>query len=178
MFHPGTTRLIEAWGALNAGRPPLRADFDPTRVADLLPQMFLLAREDDRLAFRIAGEALRDLTSRSLKGTDVFALFSPVARPLARRAALETVRDGVPIALVATGRSDYGGQIPLEILLAPMIGNDGSVDRLIGLIQPTATLAHLEGRPVAEISIRMAAASAPRRRPPLRLAAVDGQRLA
>ena len=83
------------------------------------------------------------------------------------------------MVLFATGRSDMGGQLPLEIVLAPLIGDHGSADRLLGLIQPTATLAHLEGRPVTEVSVRMAAAAGNRpARPVLRLAAVDGQRIA
>lgn len=179
MFHTGTTRLIACWTGLNAGRAPARASFDPIQVADLLPQMFLLAREGDRLAFRIAGESLRDLFGRPLKGADVFQLFSPPAQALARRSALQAIRDGRPMVLYSTGRGDGGGQLPLEIMLAPMLGADGVVDRLIGMVQPTASLVHLEGQPVREVSVRMAApaGSAPTR-PPLRLAAVDGQRLA
>lgn len=179
MFHPGTTRLIACWTGLNAGRVPPRARFDPLETADLLPQMFLLAREGDRLAFRIAGEALRELFGRSLKGSDVFGLFSPPARALARRTALQAVRDGTPTVLLCTGRSDTGAQLALEMVLAPMLGADGTADRLIGLIQPTASLTRLEGRPLTELSIRMATTvgSAPGR-PVLRLAAVDGQRLA
>jgi len=179
VYHPGTTQLIACWNALDAGRAPPRARFDPLETADLLPQMFLLAREGDRLAFRIAGEALRDLFGRPLKGADAFGLFSPPARPLAHRTALQAVRDGRPMVLVGAGRSDLGTQVPLEIVLAPMLGTDGTADRLIGLVQPTATLSLLEGRPVQEITIRMATecGNAPGR-PRLRLAAVDGQRLA
>jgi len=179
VFHSGTTRLIACWNGLNAGRVPPRARFDPLETADLLPQMFLLARGGDRLAFRIAGEALRDLFGRPLKGADVFALFSPPAQALARRTVLEAIRDGRPMVLLAAGRAQAGGQVPLEIVLAPMLGADGTVDRLIGMVQPTASLAFLEGQPVIEISIRMATATGPApTRPPLRLAAVDGQRLA
>ncbi len=178
VFHPGTVRLIETWNGLNAGRTPLRAVFDPVAVARLLPSMFLLARQDDRLAFRIAGESLRDLMGRPLKGADFFELFTAPASALARRTSLEAVRDGAPMVLIAVGRSAEGGQIGLEILLAPLIGDDGVVDRIVGMIQPTASLAHLEGRPVAEISVRMAAAAGSRRRPPLRLATLDGQRIA
>ena len=178
MFHTGTSRLIERWSGLNAARPPLRADFDPTLVADLLPLMFLLGREGDRLAFRIAGEGLRDLFGRPLRGTDVFSLFTATAAAVARRAALDSIRDGTPMVLIATGRSDMGGQLPLESVLAPLIGDHGAADRLVGLIQPTATLAHLEGRPVAEMTVRMAAAAGTRVRPPLRLATIDGQRIA
>ncbi len=179
MFHSGTTRLIASWNALDAGRIPPRARFDPLEIADLLPQMFLLAREGDRLAFRIAGEALRDLFGRSLKGSDVFGLFSPPARPLARRTTLQAVRDGRPMVLVGTGRSDVGAQVPLEVVVAPMLGVHGTPDRLIGLVQPTASLTLLEGRPIHEVAIRMAAtAGTAPARPQLRLAAVNGQRIA
>lgn len=179
MFHPGTSRLIACWTGLDAGRVPPRARFDPLEVADLLPQMFLLAREQDRLALRIAGEALRDLFGRPLKGRDIFSLFSPPAQALARRASLQAIREGCPIVLMATGRAQAGGQVPLEIVLAPMAGPDGTIDRLVGLVQPTASLVLLEGQPIHEVSVRMAAtAGTAPSRAPLRLATVDGQRLA
>lgn len=179
MFHSGTTRLIDYWSSLNGGRTPARAHFDPIQASDLLPQMFLLARESDRLAVRIAGEALRDLFGRPLKGRDVFSLFTPPAQALARRSALQAIRDETAMVLVATGRSKAGDEVPLEIVLAPLLGPDGAADRLIGLIQPTASLALLEGQPVADISVRMSAAGARRtQRPTLRLAALDGQRIA
>ena len=177
MYHSGTTRLIDYWSSLNGGQTPARADFDPIQASDLLPQMFLLAREGDRLAFRIAGETLRGLFGRSLKGSDVFALFSSPA--LARRTALDAVREGAAMVLIGVGRTSSGGEVPLEIVLAPVLGPDGATDRLIGLIQPTASLVLLEGQPIADISVRMASASTPRkRRPALRLAAQNGQRIA
>lgn len=179
MFHSGTTRLIDYWASLNGGRAPARADFDPIRTSDLLPLMFLLAREHDRLAFRIAGEALRDLFGRPLKGTDVFALFAPPALALVRRTALESVRESTTMVLIGVGRAASGAEVPLEIVLAPVHGPDGATDRLIGLIQPTASLAMLEGQPIGEISLRVASATTSgKRRPPLRLAASDGQRIA
>ena len=179
MFHPGTSRLIACWAGLAAGGVPARAQFDPLAVHDLLPQMFLLAREGDRLALRIAGENLRDLFARPLKGTDIFQLFAPTAQPLARRTALQAVRDGLPMVLVSTGRAKGGGQVPMEVVLAPLRGADGTTDRLIGMIQPTASLVLLDGEPVHEVTVRIAAtAGTGPQRPGLRLVAIDGQRLA
>ena len=180
MFHSGTMRLIDFWSGLNAGQAPARADFDPVGVADLLPQMFLLAREGDRLAFRIAGEVLRDLFGRPLRGQDVFGLFPASARDMARRTALQAIRDRAPIVMIATGRTDAGAEVSLEILLAPLLDAQGAPDRLVGMIQPTSTLFALEGRPVTGLTIRVAAPApnARPRAPRLRLAALNGRRIA
>ena len=180
MFHSGTMRLLEFWNGLNAGRPPARSDFDPVGVADLLPRMFLLARERDRLAFRIAGEMLRDIFGRPLRGEDVFGLFAAGARDVARRTALQAIRDRAPVVVIATGRTDAGDEVSLEIVLAPLLDENGATDRLVGMIQPTSTLFALERRPVTQLFIRMAAPAPSHqpRAPMLRLAALNGRQIA
>ncbi|WP_296817197.1 PAS domain-containing protein [Brevundimonas sp.] len=178
MFHPGTQKLIGYWSSLADGRAPLRADFDVAEVSELMPRLFVLTRAE-RLTYRLAGEMLRDLYGRTVKGTGFLDGFSAPARPLAQRSALQSVREGAPVVLIAMGRTELAREVALEITVAPLLSPSGAPDRLVGLVQPTTPLARLAGQPLREIAIRMAVAPEPRPgQPRLRLAAVDGRRIA
>ncbi len=78
-----------------------------------------------------------------------------------------------------------------KFALAPLLGEDGSVERLLGLYQPTSSLARLLGKPVEALSFNAlqpadaseplwSAPTAPRRpvRTDLRVVAIDGRRVA
>lgn len=178
MFHPGTTRLIGYWSALAGGGAPARADFDVAEVAELMPRLFVLERGPEP-AFRLVGEFVADVHGRRLKGTEALDLFAATARPLARRSILQSVREGAPVVILGTGRAEDGAEVGLEITVAPLLSPRGAPDRLVGLFQPVSPLANLGGRPIRETTIRMAVAAEPRPdRPRLKLAAVDGRRIA
>ncbi len=178
MFHPGTHKLIGYWSSLADGRAPFRADFDVCEVGDLLPRLFVLER-DEALTFRLTGELVRDLHARRLKGGAFPQLFTGPAQPLARRSVLQAVREGAPVVLVGVGRTAHAREAALEITVAPLLSPSGTPDRLVGLFQPTSPLAPLLGDPLVEIALRMAVAADPEPRGPrLRLAAIDGRRIA
>lgn len=178
MFHPGTSRLIGYWSALARGGAPARADFDVVEVAELMPRLFVLERGSEP-RFRLVGEFVADLHGRRLKGRDALALFTDPARPLARRSILQAVREATPVVILGAGRSAEAREVALEITVAPLLSRTGAPDRLVGLCQPTSPVAALHGEPVAEIAVRMAVAAEPRPdRARLRLAAVDGRRMA
>ncbi len=178
MFHPGTQKLIQYWSSVADGRVPFRADFDVCEVGDLMPRLFVLDRGES-FTFRLAGEFLSDLHGRRLKGSGFTDLFSVASQPLARRSGLQAIREGSAVVLVGVGRTGYGREAGLELTVAPLLSPSGAPDRLVGLLQPTSPLAPLLGDPVREITLRMAVAATPRPgAPSLRLAAIDGRRIA
>jgi hypothetical protein len=77
----------------------------------------------------------------------------------------------------AHGRSLSGAEARLEILLAPLAGRQGQVDRLLGLYQPTSPLFRLRGRRIERLFLQdIAFADSGEQVPlPLRLASVDGR---
>lgn len=181
MFHSGTRRLIDYWCSLAQGdQAPERAAVDPARLSDLLPRVFLLERRPEGLAFRLAGEFVRDLFGRGVKDTPFAGLWAEPARALAGRAALQALREGAAVVVVADGESEDGDRVTLEIALAPLRGRGGATDGLLGLMQPTTPVARLYGRPVVRLAARLAvtASGAEAGRAPLTLAAVDGRRIA
>lgn len=178
MFHFNTERMIGYWNELRRGSAlPARQSFDPSVVAPLLPQIFMLELGRASLPFRLAGEFLIDLHGRPLKGVDFQDLFSPAGRSMAARATAAALNDPEPVVLEAEGFSAEGRSVNLEILLAPLAGAGGRVERLLGFYQPTTLVARLAGEPVVELDARLAL-HATARGAHLKLAAVDGLRIA
>lgn len=179
MFHFNTERVIGYWRSLRAGGVmPSRQAFDPAELASLLPQLFMLDLGPAALPFRLAGEFLIDLHGRPLKGADFQSLFSLPGRSMAARATAAALQDWEPVVLDAEGYSEDGRSVSLEILLAPLADIDGArIERLVGLYQPTTLVARLAGKPVTLLDARLAVHAAARGTH-LKLAAVDGRRIA
>lgn len=69
--------------------------------------------------------------------------------------------------------------VGMEVLLAPLRGPGGAVDRFIGLYQPTATISRLQGRPALALAMNgVVRADGDEAAPSLRLASIDGRRIA
>jgi hypothetical protein len=192
MFHPNTQRMIDDWTRRCGDRPaPLRTDFSPAALGGLMPQLFMLdgaSGEDD---FRLVGGLIFDLHARDLRGVPFRELWAR-ADMLKATAALSEVRATLaPIVVSARAHTAQGYETRIEIALAPLLGTDGTVERVLGLYQPTSSLARLLGKPVEALSFRAlqpAGASealwspvaAPQRpaRADLRVVAIDGRRVA
>jgi hypothetical protein len=129
---------------------------------------------------RLAGGFIADMHGRELRHTDFMRLWEPAARmPL--QLALEAVRrHPEPLVLDADARAGEG-LLRLEVLVAPLRGPSGAIDRLIGLFQPKTPVAALKGGTIKALHIRNISTAAPQASaafPRLRLAAIDGREIA
>jgi hypothetical protein len=181
MFHLNTERLIDYWRNRKLDRlSPPRGSIDPSDITELLPQIFILGRAaPGQHLFRLAGGLVGDMHACDLRRVDFSDLWAPGDRPRMIAAIEAARRAAEPLVLTTEARSDQGVSARLEILLAPLRAETSPHDRCLGLYQPLASLAPLMGRPVAELGLIRFASSSEREGPPqLRLAAVDGQRIA
>lgn len=180
MFHSNTERLIEYWRARKVGlASPLRSSIDPTELSNLLPQLFILGRQGPgRCLFRLSGGLLTDLHQRDLRQQDWLTLWDADDRLRLATSAEVARRNGEPIIVLAEGRTASGRKATFEIVLAPLRGGPGQPDRFIGLYQPTSPLTSLLSEPLVSLGVqRIASATAPVE-PYLKLASVDGRRIA
>ena len=181
MFHANTERMIEHWRTLKGDADaPARRAVDPAAFAPLLPQVFILGRvEAGRYVIRLAGQLIDDLHGGGLTGGDPLALWSEPYRP-SLKLALEAVRrEPEPLVVTAEGRARAGPVINLEIMLAPLVGAGGDIDRLLGLYQPQPPLTAPPGQPIETLILRSIATARPSDAAPrLRLAALNGRRIA
>lgn len=180
MFHSNTERLIEYWRARKIGAAnPLRSAIDPTELSSLLPQVFVLGRlSPGRCVFRLAGGLLVDLHQRDLRQQDWLSLWD-VGERMRVATALETSRRrSEPIVITSVGVTVSGRKASFEITLAPLRGAVGQPDRYIGLYQPVTPLAGLLSESIITFTVTAISAAAEAVEPYLKLAAIDGRRVA
>ncbi len=187
MVHKNTELLTNYWRARipPVGCPP-RSSIDPTQFLDLLPQVFILGRPGaGHFGFRLVGGLLADLHGPGLQGADFLGLWMSPDRASLKSAMEGAARRGHPLIVHCKGRSLAGHTVEIEMLLAPLTGNTGQVDRFLGLYQPTSSLSRLMGAQVDQLAdqrigltgdsgMEAALVEAPR----LRLAAMDGRLIA
>jgi hypothetical protein len=182
MFHSNTELLIDHWRAQKGLRAaPARASINPAAFPALMPQVFILGRtRPGEYNFRLVGGFVDDLHGGHLNVIDPLKLWAAAYRT-SLQLALEAVRrQPEPLVIACEGRTRGGQTVGLEIMLAPLAGPKGEIDRLLGLYQPTTPMAALLGQPVEALLIRAittagtAAADFPR----LKLAAIDGRQIA
>jgi hypothetical protein len=181
MCHPNTERLIDYWQsrALD-GAPPPRTSISPADFADLLPQVVMLGRVCSGIyPIRLAGALVGDLHQRDLRQQNALSLFSARDR-MDLQTALEMARRRPEPIVVTTKAHAEGVAIGMEILFAPLAGPEEGPDRFLCLYQPLTMVARLKGQPLLSFSLvdirkgGVANEAAPR----LRLAAIDGRRIA
>ena len=182
MSHSNTARMIDYWTARKGSAlAPARAVIDPAEFSDVITQAFIIGRE--RLGvypFRLAGGLLEDLHRRTLLGYDLMNLWSAGDRPKIQAAIESALQTGEAMVVQALGRTLHGQEARLELLLAPLADSSGRINRLLGLYQPTSPLFRLQNEPIERLFLQGIAyadtgAAVPS---PLRIAAIDGRRIA
>lgn len=182
MSHSNTARMLGYWearrGVLGA---PLRSSIDPSDFPDLVAQAFIIGRpRAEGCPFRLAGALVEDLHGGCLAGADFLPLWSAADRPRLLAAIEAALARGQAVIAQAQGRGLNGALVQLEILLAPLTGARGQVDRLLGLYQPMTPLLPLQDQRIERLFLLdvAAAGGADLFAAPLRLASLDGRRIA
>jgi hypothetical protein len=171
--------MLGYWeGRRNEGGCPERSSIDPAAFPEVVTQTFLLGRERaGAYPFRLAGALVEDLHGGPMFGLDFAALWAPADRRRVQAAVEAALSRRRSLIAAAWGRSLAGAEARLEILLAPLAGRQGQVDRLLGLYQPTSPLFRLQDQKIERLFLQQIA-FADGGEPvaaPLRLAAVDGR---
>lgn len=179
MFHPDTQFLIDHWTALSrreavrAGIPD-RASLEPDALGLRLPRVFIAERNGEDAIIRLAGTWIEGFHGEPLRDHAILSVWRTASRPLVAAAMNQTVREARPVVIAA-----LAGFLSarIEVALVPLRGPSGTVDRILGLYAPMATLSLATDEPrllTARVSIGVGDAA----RPCLTLAAVGGRRIA
>ncbi len=137
MIHSEIRALYNYWERLRAGRPcPSRAEVDPRDRAGDARHLFVL--EDlgqGNLRFRLAGTALIDAFGYELRGMSARSVMEGQARESFVALIAETLAEpGVGYARLFAP----DGVTVWEVVLLPLRGNFGQIDRLIGCLHPVS----------------------------------------
>ena len=179
MFTTNTERLLAYWRERRGRAPaPRRVDIDVADFAALAPQVFMAemcAGGDVR--FRLAGETLTALHGRSLRGESLLTLWTPEQRGRISRLLSSALAEAEPLVVLAGAAVADGEPARFELLFAPLFGPLGALDRFLGLCQPqTGSAGQARIGPLSLVAVNGVADAARRAR--LRLAALDGRRIA
>ena len=137
MIHSEIRALYNYWERLRAGRPcPYRAEVDPRDMDGDARHLFVL--EDlgqGNLRFRLAGTALIDAFGYELRGMSARSVMEGQARESFVALINETLAEpGVGYARLFAP----DGETVWEVVLLPLRGNFGQIDRLIGCLHPVS----------------------------------------
>ena len=137
MIHSEIRALYNYWERLRAGRPcPYRAEVDPHDMTGGAQHLFVL--EDlgqGNLRFRLAGTALIDAFGYELRGMSARSVMAGKARESFVALIAETLAEpGVGYARLFAP----DGVTVWEVVLLPLRGSFGQIDRLIGCQLPVA----------------------------------------
>jgi hypothetical protein len=181
MTHSNTARMLAYWDARRDGDDaPKRSTIDPADFSDILTQTFMIGRERaGAYPFRLAGALLNDLHQAPLTGSDFALMWGPSDRPRLQSAVEAALARGRSLVIQGLGRSLTGAQARLEIMLAPLAGPRGQVDRMLGFYQPVSPLFRLQNKRIERLFLLDASfADGEDASSLLRLAAMDGRRIA
>lgn len=178
MFHSSTELLIDYWRSRRRERRlPARADIDPGGFPALAPRAFVAVREGSGdVRWRLAGEQVIGLHGRPLAGESLLRLWRPESRWRLSSLLRTALAAAKPLVILAETFGAEDGSARLEILFAPLSGPDGEADRFLGLYQPAGGA---NQGPLAELALlEIREAPGVLQRSHLRLAAIDGRRIA
>lgn len=183
LFHSNTELLIDHWRELaRDGRAPGRRALDPGRLPKLVPQLLMLGRDgpgDYRI--RLTGALVVQVHRRgeTLVGRDGLGGWGQDDR-LSLRAALEQARRRCQPVVVRADALWGPVGVQLEMMFAPLAGDDGGPERVLGFYQPLAPLPTASNLPPPQFVLRRLEHLEPPAgvTPRLRLAALDGRTVA
>ncbi len=137
MIHSEIRALYNYWERLRGGRPcPYRAEVDPRDMTGDARYLFVLEDlGEGNLRFRLAGTALIDAFGYELRGMSARSVMEGRARESFVALIDESLAEpGVGYARLLAP----DGVTVWEVVLLPLRGNFGQIDRLIGCLHPVS----------------------------------------
>lgn len=142
MKHRTTQILYTYWNEVRAGRiAPRRLDIEPSRIAGILPDTFMLEHLDAATyQYRLAGTRVCELFGRELRGSNFLDGWGVADRlALARRLSTMREQGGVVVLEILAG-NDAGHRIDLEVVLLPLVHIGTQVGgRILGAMSTAAS---------------------------------------
>ncbi len=153
-----TSQLLYAyWNEVRGERiAPRRFEIEPSRIARLLPETFILERRERKdYLFRLAGTQVCELFGRELRGLNLVALWSPEDQEALVRILESVCREGAVGVVGIEAHEPLGERkTQLEMLFLPLIHSELDISRLLGSLTARDSPAWLGAAGPASLAIR------------------------
>ncbi len=139
MEHTSTKRLYEYWDQVRNGRfAPNRFEIEPARLADILPDIFILECPNSATyRFRLAGTRICSGLGHELRRQNLLDYWDPRDREGLQSLLHSVATDGAGILVDFMGKSaNTSEQAHFEMLVLPLVHTDNAVNRMLGSIAP------------------------------------------
>lgn len=156
MKHEMTRALYEYWSDLRGTRKaPMRLELDPSAIAPLLGNAFVLERRDPLIYnYRLAGTRICSYQDQELRGRSFLDQWKPSDRQTLEILLQATTADaaGAVIGYEAFARPDLS--VAFEMVLLPLARDNGTFDRVIGVAAPLSTAYWVGIMPIVDLEIK------------------------
>ena len=134
MDHPTIHALFNYWNRKREDNSaPARSDIHPGDISSILPEVFLLERNNNgRFYYRLAGTLLCQNARRELKGQRPLAHFADLDRRKMQIALTQVAEKGAIFKADILGTSAEGRTIEQQWIVLPLRHASGGFSRLIG----------------------------------------------
>jgi hypothetical protein len=148
-------QLYTYWNELRGGRlAPRRFEVEPSAIAGILPDTFILEREDrHKHIFRLAGTRICERFGREFRSTNLLDLWTPADREVVIQVLESVTRDGGVGVLGLTARAPGNVAADFELLLLPLVHTGQSISRVLGSLASAVPLAPYAAEPFNHIQL-------------------------
>jgi hypothetical protein len=136
-LHPALAQVRAYWDARRGTAPvPPHAGIDPRGIERALAQVFVGERvAPGQLRLRVAGSHLAGIAGTDPRGLPLSVFFEPAARGALAAAVMRAFGGPGPVALrLSTPWSVLAPPMRGDLLLLPLRGESGEVDRMLGAL--------------------------------------------
>jgi len=133
---------------------PRRFEIEPSRIADILSETFILERLGPRsFRYRLAGTRVCDRLGAEFRGADFFSCWSEADRPLIERDLLLVAEKGAVLVLDVETRNARDQRAVFEFIILPLVHTNQVIDRFLGAVSTTSRADWLGSAPLTSLKL-------------------------
>ena len=144
--------LYAYWNDIRAGRlAPKRFEIEPSQIAALLPDTFILERVDSETSrFRLAGTRICEAFGTDFRGVNLLDLLCDEDRVTMQRQISVISRQGAVGVFTFISQNPAGQAVKWEMLILPLVHLHNDVDRYLGAVAVIDEPAWLRHEPLGK----------------------------
>ncbi|MBR2535637.1 MAG: PAS domain-containing protein [Hyphomicrobium sp.] len=144
--------LYAYWNDIRAGRlAPKRFEIEPSQIAALLPDTFILERVDSETSrFRLAGTRICEAFGTEFRGVNLLDLLCDEDRVTMQRQISVISRQGAVGVFTFISQNPAGQAVKWEMLILPLVHLHNDVDRYLGAVAVIDEPAWLRHEPLGK----------------------------
>lgn len=150
-----TSTLYAYWNEVRQGRlAPRRFDIEPSRIASVLPDTFMLERQTSgNYTYRLAGTRICNTFQNEFRGLDFFINWNAADQDILKTYFTDiTARGGVGLFTFECGPKS-GEKLYFEMILLPLVHTMDTINRYMGAISAINTVSWLGSRDPGEAQL-------------------------